>query len=370
MRWLLPVAVTVLIVLLYVTPQGQMLRERFLPGQDTAGIMPLDDKAEAAGDDDDDDDEHPSRLRMQDGVLGIELTPETQTISGIRVQPAEAMQYREEIHALAEVISVTPLLELRTTRDTLQAEIRISEVQLQHSREAYRRLSLLHEDNANISTRQLQEARAQMQADGARLEAQKQKLRSLREETVQVWGETLSQWALGDTGHSLFDQLLKRQEVLLNLTLGRDQTLPETSRVVFVNRDGNRRNARKAYLISPAPRTEPNLQGETYFFRTQAHKLRVDMRVHAWIPVSGEILDGVYAPAEAIVWQAGQPWIYLHDGDDFFYRRTLENPHKLGDGWFIPADQISEGELIVTTGAQMLLSEEYRWQIPDEDDDP
>lgn len=369
MRWLLPVVVTILIVLLYVTPQGKDLRERFLPWLDMNESMPAEQET-PSGEEDDDDEEHPSRLRMQKGVLGVELSGETQAVSGIEVQPAESMQYRDEFHALAEVISVTPLLELRTTRDALQAEIRIGEVELQHSREAYQRLALLHKDNANISARQLEEARAQMRADEARLRARQQKLRSLREEAVQAWGETLSQWALGESDNSLFEKLLKRQEVLLNLALGRDQTLPATSRVIFVNHNDKRINARKAYLISPAPRTEPTLQGETYFFHTQAHSLRVGMRVHAWIPVSGEIIDGVYAPADAIVWQAGKPWIYLHDGDEFFYRRTLEEPRKLSDGWFIPADQVGQGELIVTTGAQMLLSEEYRWQIPDEDDDP
>ena len=366
MRWLLPVVVSVLIILLYVTPQGAHLRGAIFAAQGT-----VEAGAEGqTGTDEDDDDEHPSRLRMQNGVLGIELTPETQAVSGIQVQPAEAMQYRREIQALAEVVSIQPLLETRANYNNLQAESRITAVELKRSREAYERLSLLHEDNGNISTRQLEEARAQMQADSARLAAQKQRLHSLHNEAVQVWGETLTEWALDSGEENLFQRLLKRHEVLINLTLGRNQTLPATSRVIFVNPDDKRMSARKAYLISPAPRTDPSLQGETYFFRTQADRLRVGMRVHAWIPVSGEVSSGVYAPAKAIVWQAGQPWIYLHDGEDFFYRRTLENPARLSDGWFIPSEQVSEGDLIVTTGAQMLLSEEYRWQIPDEDDDP
>jgi len=366
MRWLLPVVVSVLIVLLYVTPQGAHLRSFIVPAEQAADGRPADNQSDT----DDDDDDHPSRLRMQDGVLGIELTPETQAISGIQVHPAEAMQYRQEMQALAEVVSIEPLLKLRTGSDRLRAEIRITEVELQRSREAYERLSLLHEDNANISTRQLEEARAQMQADLARLAAQKQQLRSLHDEAIQAWGEILAEWALNADGDGLFQQLLKRHEVLLNLTLGRNQSLPETSRVIFINRNDNRINARKAYLISPAPRTEPSLQGETYFFHARADRLRVGMRLRAWIPISGEVIEGVYAPADAVIWQAGKPWVYFHNGDDFFYRRALDSPSRLSDDWFIPSPQVREGELIVTTGAQMLLSEEYRWQIPDEDDDP
>ena len=369
MRWLLPVLVSILIVLLYVTPQGVHLRGYISPTQETVDAEPVS-QHQPEGEGDDDDNDHPSRLRMQEGVLGIELTPETQTISGIEIKPATAMQHRREIQALAEIISIQPLLELRTSYESLQADIRITEVQLRRSNEAYERLSLLHQDNANISKRQLEEAQAQLQADKAKLAAQKQKLDSLYAEAAQEWGEILAAWTLNADSKPQFINLLKREEVLVNLTLGRDQSLPEATDVVYINRDDKRINARKAYMISPAPTTEPSLQGETYFFRTQAENLRIGMRVHAWIPVSDEVVDGVYVPSDTVVWQAGQPWIYLHDGMNFFYRRTLQNPVRLSDGWFIPDDQVSEGDLIVTTGAQMLLSEEYRWQIPDEDDDP
>jgi len=367
MRWLLPVVVSIAIALLYLTPQGADIRQRILPGMETDGAATEATAAESG--DDDDDDDAPSRLRRQNGVLGIELTPETQAISGIEVQPAESMQYRREMQALAEVISIQPLLQLRTSSDKLRAQIRITEVQLQRSREAFNRLSALHEDNANISTRQLEQARAEMLADRAKLSAQQQELRSLRDEAIQNWGETLATMALSAEDNGLMQELIKHQDVLLNLTLRQDQSLPATSRVIFVNRQDKRMNAQKAYLISPAPRTEPSLQGETYFFRTQASKLRVGMRVHAWIPLTGEVQDGVYAPHSAIVWQADQPWIYLFDGEDFFHRIALEDPVRLSDGWFIPSEQVRAGQAIVTTGAQMLLSEEYRWQIPDEDDD-
>lgn len=367
MRWLLPVMVSIAIALLYLTPQGDDIRQRIMPGVTIDGAA-SETTATASGYDDDDG-EAPSRLRRQDGILGIELTPATQAISGIEIQPAESMQYRREMQALAEVISIQPLLQLRANSDKLRAQIRITEVQLQRSREAYERLKALHADNANISTRQLEQARAEMLADRARLSAQQQELQSLRNEAIQNWSEALASMALSPENDGLMQQLTKHQDVLLNLTLKQDQSLPATSRVIFVNRQDKRVNAQKAYLISPAPRTEPSLQGETYFFRTQANKLRVGMRVHAWIPITGEVQDGVYAPHSAVVWQANQPWIYLYDGDDFFHRIALENPTRLSDGWFIPSDQVSAGQAIATTGAQMLLSEEYRWQIPDEDDD-
>lgn len=372
MKWLLPVIVSVLLVLLFVTPQGERLRLALLDLQGSGPVAESARTGEASENDsddaDDDDDDVPSRLVVRDGVMGISLTPETQAISGLRTRPAEAMQYREEIQALAEVVTIKPLLDLRVRSHNLRAEIDLSEVALRRSREAYKRLELLHRDNANISARQLEEARARLQTDEARLASQQQQLRSLRTEAIQSWGETLAGWAL-DENSILFERLVNRQEALLLLTLTQEQTLPPETRVIYINRNDNRVAARKAYLVSAAPRIEPGLQGETYYFRTQADRLRIGMRTHAWIPVSGELIEGIHAPAQAVVRQAGQPWIYLKQGESFFYRRSLDKPVKLSNGWFIPADQVAPGTEIVTTGAQMLLSEEYRWQIPDEDDD-
>jgi len=60
--------------------------------------------------------------------------------------------------------------------------------------------------------------------------------------------------------------------------------------------------------------------------------------------------------------------VYLKTAEDTFSRRTLEHYSASADGYFIP-DGIKPGEQIVTKGAQMLLSEELRGQIPSEDDD-
>lgn len=363
MKWLLPITVVVVLLALFVPFQGKQMFD--------SEAEPALTKADPAADDDDDDaDSHASRLETRNGILGIELSPETQTLSGLQMQAAEVMQHREEIHALAEVINIKPLLDLRSRYTSLQADTRISDVQLRRSREAYQRLRLLHEDNANISTSQLEEALAKLQSDEARLAAQQQQISSLRDEAIQTWGVTLTDWALTkDDSNGYLQQLIRRQEVLLNVSLGRSESMPDDTRIIYINRDNDRLNARKAYYVSAAARTEPSLQGETYYFRSRADKLRVGMRVHAWIPVSGEVVDGVHVPAEAVVWQAGQAWVYLHDGEDFFYRRALDKPVRLNQGWFIDAGQIKPGQLIVTRGAQMLLSEEYRWQIPDEDDD-
>jgi hypothetical protein len=63
-----------------------------------------------------------------------------------------------------------------------------------------------------------------------------------------------------------------------------------------------------------------------------------------------------------------QALVYLKTAEETFSRHTIEHYFASAGGYFIP-DAINPGEQVVTKGAQMLLSEELRGQIPKEDDD-
>ncbi|MGB1801120.1 MAG: hypothetical protein ACPHLK_09875, partial [Gammaproteobacteria bacterium] len=126
--------------------------------------------------------------------------------------------------------------------------------------------------------------------------------------------------------------------------------------------------ARKAYFISAAPFSDNTLQGETYFFRTNGNKIRIGMRLYVWLPNTGFTGEGVNIPAEAIVWYAGKPWAYIQIDEEHFSRRSLLNPVQTSDSWLV-TENFNVGDRIVVSGAQTLLSEEFKYAIPDEDDD-
>ncbi|HKX95813.1 MAG TPA: hypothetical protein VJM48_14000, partial [Methylibium sp.] len=115
---------------------------------------------------------------------------------------------------------------------------------------------------------------------------------------------------------------------------------------------------------------------------------------------SGAIKEvGVLVPPTAIVWHAGQAWVYVresgrdedddddkpqpaaapasataaNDDDDAapagdpFERRAAPRARRVGERWFLPA--FFEDDPVVVQGAQVLLSEELKYQIRDENDD-
>ena len=52
--------------------------------------------------------------------------------------------------------------------------------------------------------------------------------------------------------------------------------------------------------------------------------------------------------------------------DELYQRRSLISGLTAAGGIFM-ANEIAAGETLVTRGAQMLLSEEFRWQIEGDD---
>ncbi len=92
------------------------------------------------------------------------------------------------------------------------------------------------------------------------------------------------------------------------------------------------------------------------------------MRLIVWIPQSKTVQMGVRLPAESIIWYAGKPWAYVKLSEELFARRSVPRESELDDAWFV-RDGFTTDEHIVVSGAQLLLSEEFRWQIPEEDTD-
>ena len=186
----------------------------------------------------------------------------------------------------------------------------------------------------------------------------------MRAQLLQSWGATLTQWAL-DGGSEIFDRLLRREELLLLVSLRAGDALPARVDTIAVGRDSQRV---QATLVSAAPRTDPAFQGETWYFRAAGGALRTGMRVDAAIAAGDAAMNGVNVPSAALVWQGGKPWVYAQLDDERFVRRALVDYRDDGDSWFV-SDALQPGERIVVAGAQMLLSEEFRWQIPEERDD-
>ena len=95
---------------------------------------------------------------------------------------------------------------------------------------------------------------------------------------------------------------------------------------------------------------------------------RAGMRVVARMTMPGPLRSGVIVPAAAVVWHAGKAWAYVKDEGDSFARFEVSTVEELDGGWF-NSTGFDEDDEVVVSGAQLLLSEELKYQIRNENED-
>jgi hypothetical protein len=318
--------------------------------------------------DDDDDDNGISSVSIIDGQVAVHINEEIQKQANIQTVRLETSEHRNEIRAYARVLDIQPLIEWWSRYRAVQTERRNAEAAIQISRQEFERLKLLRSEASNISERQLQQARLQWINDQSGLDAAQNKLKDIRIQLIQGWGNVFAEKLMGD--EEFATQLFERTSVLLLVILEGNSELPDNTDTILINEQGGDRTlAQEAWYISPASFQDNQIYGRTYLFHSSASSLRAGVYLEAWVPVGKETTTGVYIPSEAVIWYVDKPWVYIKSGEDKFLRRDLDEYIITRQGWFVKQG-FSDGELIVLRGAQMLLSEEFRWSIPDEDDDP
>ncbi|WP_235209219.1 efflux RND transporter periplasmic adaptor subunit [Methylobacter sp. BBA5.1] len=304
--------------------------------------------------------------QTETGRQAVVLDDEARILADLQIQRLVASNYQPEFTAYGKAVAIQPLLALRSQYRTALAEHKSAAARFNLAEQGIKRQQdLYHHDIA--SKRSLQNQQSQWQTDKAQLDAARFRIKAIYDEALLSWGGALTDWALSPDSDKLAPFLSGRQ-ILLQVTLPANSYLADDVKEIYIEPAGVRGRARKATRISAAPQSDGVVQGESYFFQADGDRIRPGMRVAAWIARQAEDRVGVMIPKSALIWHLGQAFVYIKTGNDRFSRRPVTHFSAAADGYFVSAG-IDPGEELVTIGAQMLLSEEMRGQIPDEDDD-
>ena len=300
----------------------------------------------------------PSRVSVVNGAQVITLDAETQRRSAIETAKATSAGYREEVRAYGAVLELGRLTDLFNGYAAAKAQLQMARAKLAASRMAFERSRALYKDDQNVSLARLQADVATFRSDEASVAAAESQAQTLSATAGQEWGPVL--------GKSLVDRaplvvrLIDRRDVLLQVTLP-----PEVALSTMPSRGAIQtgRDARAPItLVSPAPRTDPKIQGRSFFYVASAQSgLLPGMNVLVYLP-SGEAVNGAVVPAAAIVWWQDRAWAYRRTSPDTFMRVQIGTEQPAPSGGYVVKD-LPMGSEIVTRGAQLLLSEEFRAQI-------
>lgn len=312
----------------------------------------------------------PSNVDNDGGMPVVRLSAAAIKQVGIEFARVETAALAPQASVSVTVVDPQPLVELRGRLQAARLELQAAQAAATASRAEEMRVRALYEDDRNASQRASQAATAHAQADAARVRAAESTLGSLRALARTSWGAVLAGW-LDTADPKPIDRLISTSESLLRASVRADDAVgkPGALRVAIPGRQ----QLVTATPIGPAPQADAQQGGSGLLYRLTASELRPGMRLAGSLSRGQQARQGVLVPAGAVIWHAGKPWIYLREPDDKdkhageFRRRDVSGGESVGDNWFVGA--INEDAEVVVRGAQVLLSEELKSQIKNENDD-
>jgi hypothetical protein len=283
----------------------------------------------------------------------VHLNQAARTASGVRTATLERINGRAETQVVAVVLSPQDLLDLRTAYIAAAVQVEKAKASLNASSLEYQRLSQLNQEDKNASDKAVQAAEATFRSDQATLHNAEQTIELARMPAVQHWGPVVSGWITGDTP-ALHD-VLEGRRLLLQVTLASNTP---AARQLLIQAG---QQTMEATLLSPIPRVDPRFQTPSYLYTTHGEKELVPgMNLAAFAP-GGSQQKGVLLPRESVLWWQGKSWVYIETEPGSFMRKEVSLDTPLSNGWLI-RQGLMPGDHVVTTGAQQLLSQEFRSQ--------
>jgi len=301
----------------------------------------------------------PTRVADVNGQRAVRLDEPSRKLSGIEVAALSPAPYQAQVRGYGTVaLDLTQLTTLSNNYANAKAQLQAAQAKLAASMTALERARGLYRNQQNVSLAQFQGADATAQADQAAAMAADSQARTAAASVLQTFGPVVGKAVLD--GSPLIARLIERQAFLLQVTLPPGTLLPVPPPNAIVQVEGAPPAA--ITFVSPASQTDPRIQGRSFLYLAPASSgVLPGMNVLVSLP-SGPPIQGVAIPPSAIVWWQDRAWIYRQAGPGSFVRMQIPTDLPSEDGGYT-IKELPKDATIVTRGAQLLLSEEFRAQI-------
>ena len=313
-----------------------------------------------------DEDDEQERIILVDGHKAVYLDDENIS-SGIKAEPLATVSYMPEFSTQARVMDIIPLVTIKADYSNMNAEKNILSDDLNNHSRILKRAEALYETKS-LTLRELEKIRAEHAVKYSSLNAMKTRISNFAYEARSKWGGVISDMIFDSDNQTDFDKFASGESSLVIISLLKNQQLDPENQKVYINDISERGTAIKANYIDYATTVENPYHGQGYIYSIDKSGLSAGLKLYAWIEEGSEKINGLFVPERAVIWYANEPWVYIKRKNNLFVRKPLENAVKLPEGWLLKESN-QENMPVVTSGGQTLLSEEFKWAIPDEDAD-
>lgn len=306
-----------------------------------------------AGADDDDNDDDPIS-----GLLTLPLS--VQHTMPIETQPAQRLQLKARLSHYGSVLDLTPLLSFRgqclANKQVMvqaQAQFNISQAALARVQTMYR--------NKVTSLRALEQQKRQWLADQTALNTATLRYHTLIRKTRLQWRQ-------------LADIFCQQHGRVIDLVTGNSKIIaiprPHQAVMSAVNTlDINISGVQQTITVQPLPNIDVFdvvRQTSQILFITHDEHLHNKQHFNVQLPLAGPAQHGLFIPASAMLWHLGQAFVYIKVDPEHFRHQNIDHYTAVKKGYLV-FDNIKPGDEVVVRGGQILLSYEFRSQIPDDD---
>jgi hypothetical protein len=153
--------------------------------------------------------------------------------------------------------------------------------------------------------------------------------------------------------------LLDQTAALLRVDLLPGETVSATPKTVRLAALIGGDNPVEAEILGPAPSADPQTQGKAFLALLRTNAPAPGALLAAFVPAGGEATKGVLLPRGSIIRHDGEAFVWLLSGDDAFARHRIELGRALPNG-ILALSGVGEGDKVVVTGGQQLLSDELK----------
>lgn len=272
-------------------------------------------------------------------------------------------------------LALTDRISMNTQLASARSELNAASEAVKAGQAALNRAVALNADNKNVSDRVVEEARARVTAEQVRANGAQAMIQAIEGALAQskasdaqaiklARGGTVLE-VLAQPGESVEQgapllRLGQPEQLLARIEIPVGEKVPGNGAIRIVPAGHEAQPALVAEKVGMAAANAAT-QGVALMYRLKQSgpDLRPRNAVTAYLPQSGASGKQLVIPRVAVVQQEGRAWAYVQTSDERFERRPVPLDHPAGNGYVVSRG-FDDGDKIVVTGAQTLLSEEFK----------
>jgi len=322
------------------------------------------------GDDNDNDETIVDYTIIKDGLTYINLPALVEKNSGIKLQKISISTHEQSIPSYGITVNLSPLLKNQNDFTNLKYQKTKLLAKLDEEAERISKLIILNKDNKNIADSVVHKKNIEISDLKNDIAIINNNIKNLLFNIDHRWGKDFKE-LIADSKNHYLEKLLHNEYRLIKITVPINQTLDIIPKEIKVSPSNQPKKTYKATLISKAQDIDQAIQGKSFYYYVTENDLEIGLKLKAFIVIDKIESDNTYLfiPKESVIWSSGKAWVFIKNNEGNFLRRPLPRLLEIDGGWIIKEGIIMKNDKIVVDGAQLLLSEEFKYQIKNENED-